>query len=573
MKKWIHRLLLFALILSLTIVSVQAAESPQLSREELSQQISELESQLAPLANQAASYESSETYIIMGKVVQTSPKFIVEGGAGLLNYGALMGVGTPYYIVTNPEDGAYISGTYTGRHLTGDIVSIWINGIEQPATILSPLPAERLELYNQVDALEKQIDALKEQRSNLAKQSQERRTAYIELLKKYATDENGSIVFQLENPYMVAYGAERMIEEGNQDACPVVIDGSTMIPIRPLMDVTYGETYWGGEQDPTSVGVSIGCKNIRFTLNDPVALVDNVPTTMPVPAQVVNGKTMIPLRFVAEQFGMKVEWVQEDQVIRIGYSYNWSDHLELYTRNTDDGRKEVIDPDLKIRYKIPKDGTVKSVPASRDFFGRLTPYQAVVTVPQLGTIQMELTDYCPTASGEFNAQYAENDGSEDLEFFGASDTKNVPLSEHEVYVGIQSIIRQDYNYNELHYFIKWFAFPERDYLRITLKPMENEDNAGKSVEEIASEIQHSMEEKIYQKYGVDIDDDMMFNEDSNLSDEEFWALQQEIDSIPKIYTIVSNVEKEQRAAIVECRAALEKILIELLDSMGMVADG
>jgi len=508
----------------------------------------------------------------MGKVIQTSPKFIVEGGAGLLNYGALMGIGTPYYIVTNPEDGIYTSGTYTGRHLTGDIVSIWINGIEQSATILSPLPTERLELYNQVDALEKQIDALKEQRSNLAKQNQERRTAYIELLKKYATDENGSIVFQLGNPYMVAYGAEHMIEEGNQDACPVVIDGSTMIPIRPLMDVTYGETYWGGELNPTLVGVSIGYKNIRFTLNDPVALVDNVPITMPVPAQVVNGKTMIPLRFVAEQFGMRVEWVQEDQVIRIGYSYNWSDHLELYTRNTDNGIKEVVDPDLRIQYKIPKDGTVKSVPASRDFFGRLTPYQVEITVPQLGTIQMELTDYCPEASGEFNPQYAENGGSDGLVLFGVSDTKNVQLTEHETYVGIQSIIRQDYSYDELHYFIKWFAFPEQNYLRITLKSMENKDNAGKSVEEIASEIQYSMKEEICQKYGVDIDDVMMFSRDSNLSDEEFWAFEQEIENVPAIYTIVSNVEKEQRAAIVERKAALEKILLELpiMDDMETV---
>jgi len=34
---------------------------------------------------------------------------------------------------------------------------------------------------------------------------------------------------------------------------------------------------------------------------------------------IVNGSTMVPVRFVTEQFGSKVEWIQEARMVVITY--------------------------------------------------------------------------------------------------------------------------------------------------------------------------------------------------------------------------------------------------------------
>ena len=36
-----------------------------------------------------------------------------------------------------------------------------------------------------------------------------------------------------------------------------------------------------------------------------------------VPAKVMNNRTMVPLRFIAEQLGLKVEWNPETQTVAI----------------------------------------------------------------------------------------------------------------------------------------------------------------------------------------------------------------------------------------------------------------
>ena len=47
---------------------------------------------------------------------------------------------------------------------------------------------------------------------------------------------------------------------------------------------------------------------ITFSINNINAEVNNILTTMDVPARLVNGKTMVPLRFLSENMGYTVEW-------------------------------------------------------------------------------------------------------------------------------------------------------------------------------------------------------------------------------------------------------------------------
>ena len=49
--------------------------------------------------------------------------------------------------------------------------------------------------------------------------------------------------------------------------------------------------------------------------NEVTVKVDNLPVVSPVPAQIVNDRTMLPMRSIFERVGAKVTWVEADKII------------------------------------------------------------------------------------------------------------------------------------------------------------------------------------------------------------------------------------------------------------------
>lgn len=54
--------------------------------------------------------------------------------------------------------------------------------------------------------------------------------------------------------------------------------------------------------------VSVSQKQILLTLGNNVAFIDGKPTTLDAPPATIKGRTMVPLRFIGEAFGAKVDW-------------------------------------------------------------------------------------------------------------------------------------------------------------------------------------------------------------------------------------------------------------------------
>lgn len=53
---------------------------------------------------------------------------------------------------------------------------------------------------------------------------------------------------------------------------------------------------------------TLGQKKVVVTLNSNVAVIDGKPVSLEAPPVIVKGKTMVPLRFIGEAFGAKVDW-------------------------------------------------------------------------------------------------------------------------------------------------------------------------------------------------------------------------------------------------------------------------
>lgn len=55
--------------------------------------------------------------------------------------------------------------------------------------------------------------------------------------------------------------------------------------------------------------------NVQAETKEVTVKVDNVVVESPVPAQIVNGRTMLPMRSIFERIGAKVTWMEADNII------------------------------------------------------------------------------------------------------------------------------------------------------------------------------------------------------------------------------------------------------------------
>ncbi len=96
---------------------------------------------------------------------------------------------------------------------------------------------------------------------------------------------------------------------------PVIENGTTLVPMRAIFEAMGASVDWNGEtQTVTSVKDST---TISLTLNKNTATVNGKDISLAVPAKLVNGSTMVPLRFVSESLGAEVNWDGASKTVTI----------------------------------------------------------------------------------------------------------------------------------------------------------------------------------------------------------------------------------------------------------------
>jgi photosystem II stability/assembly factor-like uncharacterized protein len=108
----------------------------------------------------------------------------------------------------------------------------------------------------------------------------------------------------------------------NLDSPPIIKNGRTLIPIRPIVESLGGNVSW----DPVnkSVTISLGSTTVELWIGKNTAKVNGKsvlidPNNQKVVPEIINGRTMLPLRFVAENIGCTVQWDQATQTITLTY--------------------------------------------------------------------------------------------------------------------------------------------------------------------------------------------------------------------------------------------------------------
>lgn len=99
------------------------------------------------------------------------------------------------------------------------------------------------------------------------------------------------------------------------DQPPVIIEGRTLVPMRAIFEKLGAEVSWDGATS-TASGAKDG-KTVSFVIGENFIGINAEKKALDVPAQIVNSRTMIPARAVAEAFGCTVSWDGATQTVII----------------------------------------------------------------------------------------------------------------------------------------------------------------------------------------------------------------------------------------------------------------
>lgn len=144
-----------------------------------------------------------------------------------------------------------------------------------------------------------------------------------------------------------------------------VIEGSTMVPLRFI-----GEAFGCDVQWDSSLGkavVTLGNQTIEAPVGKDYAIINGDKTTVAVPALLINGNTYVPLRFISENLGAKVDYDAKTRgiVLSMQKYMNEEQGFEMVVptgwtvgKETDDGVEISLDDIIQgqIGFADPADG-------------------------------------------------------------------------------------------------------------------------------------------------------------------------------------------------------------------------
>lgn len=102
------------------------------------------------------------------------------------------------------------------------------------------------------------------------------------------------------------------------DVMPQIIDGRTMVPVRAIFEAVGAEVTWDNGTK-TVTGVKDNT-TVKMTVNSNSETINGKTVEMDASPQIIDGRTLAPARYVAEAFGCSVEWDGVNKVVSIATS-------------------------------------------------------------------------------------------------------------------------------------------------------------------------------------------------------------------------------------------------------------
>lgn len=122
-----------------------------------------------------------------------------------------------------------------------------------------------------------------------------------------------TITMQIDNPLITVNGTEQPIDEN--DTVPTVVNGRTLVPVRTVIVNMGGSVLW--DADTHTATLTYGEDTALLTIDSTEAYLNNEVHTLDTAPVVIDGRTLLPICFIAESFDFAVDWNNETRTVTI----------------------------------------------------------------------------------------------------------------------------------------------------------------------------------------------------------------------------------------------------------------
>ncbi|MGG3452652.1 stalk domain-containing protein [Paenibacillus rhizolycopersici] len=130
------------------------------------------------------------------------------------------------------------------------------------------------------------------------------------------------------------------------ETLPLLVNGSVLLPIRDVFEALGAKLAW--DDTSKTVTATRGQMTLVYRIGDPTAQLNGQLLTLPVPGQIADGYSLVPLRFVSEALGSDVVWDGDHHTVRItsAFTYETTIAWGVNLRSAPDAGSETVGEEL-----------------------------------------------------------------------------------------------------------------------------------------------------------------------------------------------------------------------------------
>ena len=102
------------------------------------------------------------------------------------------------------------------------------------------------------------------------------------------------------------------------DVAPQIIESRTMVPLRAIFEALNATVEW--DDTTKTVKSTKGDTTISLTIGENKLIKNGEAKELDVPAQIVDSRTLVPVRAISEAFDCKVDWEDSTKTVKITYA-------------------------------------------------------------------------------------------------------------------------------------------------------------------------------------------------------------------------------------------------------------
>lgn len=151
--------------------------------------------------------------------------------------------------------------------------------------------------------------------------------AYIQAKRDAVEEVKDAVCLKINSPFALVRHEQKPIDENNCEVAPFIINGRTLVPVRFIAEAFGAEVGW----DDLTRTVTVKKDNdlLSLAIGSNVINKNGENIAIDVPAEIYNERTMLPLRAVTENLGKKVFWDDMGLIIISDNEINFTKENDL----------------------------------------------------------------------------------------------------------------------------------------------------------------------------------------------------------------------------------------------------